>query len=328
MEEKAGLEFASTIERRMHACGHDTHSAMLAGAARMLSRAETRSAIERSSFGKAVEAGLPDVIDQVIAGGIASAIRNRPARTEGAGGDDPSQVIGSAHEKTHGAAAGAGQQISANEDQISSSPIYVEVPDGPNAGAPSMFVKAAAGDPSDRNRATRSVRVRNWEAVDRLIVNYENDVSITGQYANDFENLRSMRETMLRMQLAEGHRTEADFAAIVSAADNNYGYSSDDLGLSGDVVEQAALVLNIAKFGPGLRPQRSIFRNDADTAAQRVYENRTSFRAAWVENNWAVDPLPLLTTPVSDIGRASDIRKGQTFRATSALRERIFSSTL
>lgn len=37
MEEKTDLDFASTIPGRMHACGHDTHTAMLAGAARLLS---------------------------------------------------------------------------------------------------------------------------------------------------------------------------------------------------------------------------------------------------------------------------------------------------
>jgi amidohydrolase len=36
MEEHTGLSFASTIPGRMHACGHDTHTAMLAGAARIL----------------------------------------------------------------------------------------------------------------------------------------------------------------------------------------------------------------------------------------------------------------------------------------------------
>ena len=36
MLEETGLEFASAIAGRMHACGHDTHTAMLAGAARML----------------------------------------------------------------------------------------------------------------------------------------------------------------------------------------------------------------------------------------------------------------------------------------------------
>lgn len=36
MDEHTGLDFASTIPGRMHACGHDTHTAMLAGAARVL----------------------------------------------------------------------------------------------------------------------------------------------------------------------------------------------------------------------------------------------------------------------------------------------------
>lgn len=36
MEEDTGLPFASTVPGRMHACGHDTHTAMLAGAARLL----------------------------------------------------------------------------------------------------------------------------------------------------------------------------------------------------------------------------------------------------------------------------------------------------
>ena len=33
MDEKTDLDFASTIEGRMHACGHDGHTAMLLGAA-------------------------------------------------------------------------------------------------------------------------------------------------------------------------------------------------------------------------------------------------------------------------------------------------------
>ena len=36
MEEETQLPFTSTIPGRMHACGHDTHTAMLAGAARIL----------------------------------------------------------------------------------------------------------------------------------------------------------------------------------------------------------------------------------------------------------------------------------------------------
>jgi hippurate hydrolase len=37
MPEDTGLEFSSRVENAMHACGHDTHVGMLAGAARMLS---------------------------------------------------------------------------------------------------------------------------------------------------------------------------------------------------------------------------------------------------------------------------------------------------
>ncbi len=36
MPEETGLDFASTIPGRMHACGHDTHTAMLVGAAELL----------------------------------------------------------------------------------------------------------------------------------------------------------------------------------------------------------------------------------------------------------------------------------------------------
>jgi len=36
MPEETGLEFASTVPGTMHACGHDAHTAMLAGAVRML----------------------------------------------------------------------------------------------------------------------------------------------------------------------------------------------------------------------------------------------------------------------------------------------------
>src|SRR5215211_3843494 len=38
LQEDTDLEFASTVAGSMHACGHDTHVAMLASAARMLCR--------------------------------------------------------------------------------------------------------------------------------------------------------------------------------------------------------------------------------------------------------------------------------------------------
>jgi hippurate hydrolase len=46
MDEATGLDFASTIPGRMHACGHDTHTAMLAGAAELLASKQNEIAGE------------------------------------------------------------------------------------------------------------------------------------------------------------------------------------------------------------------------------------------------------------------------------------------
>ncbi|NDD97599.1 MAG: amidohydrolase [Actinobacteria bacterium] len=42
MPEDTGVDFSSRVENAMHACGHDTHTAMLAGAARLLTAHRSR----------------------------------------------------------------------------------------------------------------------------------------------------------------------------------------------------------------------------------------------------------------------------------------------
>lgn len=72
MEEHTGLDFASTIPGRMHACGHDTHTAMLAGAARILAaQTDTLKGEVRFMFQPGEEGfhGARHMIDDGLLGG-------------------------------------------------------------------------------------------------------------------------------------------------------------------------------------------------------------------------------------------------------------------
>ena len=72
MEEHTGLAFASTIPGRMHACGHDTHTAMLAGAARILAgRADELQGEVRFMFQPGEEGfhGARHMLDEGLIGG-------------------------------------------------------------------------------------------------------------------------------------------------------------------------------------------------------------------------------------------------------------------
>ena len=72
MAEETGLEFASTIAGTMHSCGHDTHTAMLAGAARLLcGRADQLRGEVRFMFQPGEEGfhGARHMLDEGLLGG-------------------------------------------------------------------------------------------------------------------------------------------------------------------------------------------------------------------------------------------------------------------
>ena len=78
MDELTGLDFASTIPGRMHACGHDTHTAMLAGAARVLAaRAEELPGEVRFMFQPGEEGfhGARFMLDDGLLGGGADGMK-------------------------------------------------------------------------------------------------------------------------------------------------------------------------------------------------------------------------------------------------------------
>ena len=74
MPEETGLAFASTIPGRMHACGHDTHTAMLAGAAHLLAARQSEIAGEvRFMFQPGEEGyhGARFMLEEGLLGGLA-----------------------------------------------------------------------------------------------------------------------------------------------------------------------------------------------------------------------------------------------------------------
>ncbi|OWG15266.1 amidohydrolase [Delftia sp. K82] len=70
MQEKTGLPYASRIEGKMHACGHDGHTAMLLGAARYLARTRNFSGTLHLYFQPAEERGHDSGAERMIADGL------------------------------------------------------------------------------------------------------------------------------------------------------------------------------------------------------------------------------------------------------------------
>ncbi len=108
MPEDTGLDFASTVDSAMHACGHDAHTAMLAGAARLLAgRRDDLAGRVRFFFqpgeegGGGAEIGIEDgILNADGAGGTAVsyafAIHQTPSIPSGMVATRPGPLLASA----------------------------------------------------------------------------------------------------------------------------------------------------------------------------------------------------------------------------------------
>ncbi|GAA4635114.1 M20 family metallopeptidase [Actinoallomurus vinaceus] len=80
LTERSGVDYASRIDDRMHACGHDLHTAMLVGAARLLAEAEfAGSVVFMFQPGEEGSAGAR----HMIAEGVLDAAGTRPVAAYG-----------------------------------------------------------------------------------------------------------------------------------------------------------------------------------------------------------------------------------------------------
>lgn len=68
--EKTGLPYASEIEGRMHACGHDAHTAMLLGTAKMLKGMEKELACRVALLFQPSEEGMNSGAEMMVANGV------------------------------------------------------------------------------------------------------------------------------------------------------------------------------------------------------------------------------------------------------------------
>jgi hippurate hydrolase len=80
LTERSGLDYASRIEDRMHACGHDLHTAMLVGAARILADADFAGSV--IFMFQPGEEGFAGAL-HMIAEGVLDAAGTRPVAAYG-----------------------------------------------------------------------------------------------------------------------------------------------------------------------------------------------------------------------------------------------------
>ncbi len=132
MPEETGLDFASTVPGRMHACGHDTHTAMLAGAARVLaSRAEALPGEVRFMFQPGEEGyhGAKFMIDDGLLDPLpdaAFALHIMPNAPHGTIGSRPGTLLASA-DMLQITVEGRGGHASMPHDTLDPVPVACEI---------------------------------------------------------------------------------------------------------------------------------------------------------------------------------------------------------
>ena len=132
MPEETGLPFASTIPGRMHACGHDTHTAMLAGAAQLLAAQKVQLAGEVHFMFQPGEEGyhgarfmLDDgLIDEDV--GAAFAIHIMPNKQHGIFGSRPGPLLAAA-DMFEITVTGAGGHASMPHQTMDPVPVAAEI---------------------------------------------------------------------------------------------------------------------------------------------------------------------------------------------------------
>jgi len=138
MPEETGLDFASTVSGVMHACGHDTHVAMLAGAAELLAtRAESLAGEVRFMFqpGEEGHHGARFMLEDGLLGGegtdrslpdAAFALHIMPNAPHGVIGGRAGPLMAAADELRIGV-AGRGGHASMPHDTVDPIPVACEV---------------------------------------------------------------------------------------------------------------------------------------------------------------------------------------------------------